>query len=95
MNQVITRLFPFTRGTPLDLYREMVFNLSILQVLLVGMAAQGQGLDEGRVLQLFQSFARKSDHNRGYLGKLLESLQATEQDSFVHVMWLLKESAPS
>ena len=84
-----------TRGSYLDLYREMVFNLSILHVLLVGMAAQQKGLDEGRVLQLFQSFARKSDHNKGYLAKLRESLQATDQDSFVHIMWLLKEPASS
>ena len=92
VNQVITRLFPFTRSFYLDLYREMVFNLAILQVLLVGMAAQGKGLDEGRVLQLFQSFARKSEHSTTYLKEMLESAKATDQTSFVHVMWLLKES---
>jgi lysine-N-methylase len=90
VNQVMTRLFPFTRSSYLDLYREMVFNLAILQVLLVGMAAQRQGLNEDGVMQLFQSFARKSDHNSSYQGTLLDSLHATEQDSFVHVMWLLK-----
>jgi lysine-N-methylase len=93
VNQVITRLFPFTCGTYLDLYREMVFNLSILQVLLVGMAAHHQGLDEARVLQLFQSFARRADHTRGHLEKLREALQPTEQETFVDIMWLLKESA--
>lgn len=91
VNQVITRLFPFTRGSYLDLYREMIFNLSILQVLLVGMAAQQKGLDEARVVQLFQSFSRKADHNRSHLDNLIESLHAHEQDSFVHAMWMLKE----
>lgn len=94
VNQVITRLFPFTRGSYLDLYREMVFNLSILQVLLVGMAAHHQGLDEARVIQLFQTFARKSDHNRNHLDNLLETLAPHEQDSFIHVMWLLKAGGP-
>ena len=90
VNQVITRLFPFTRGSYLDLYREMVFNLAILQVLLVGMAVQRKGLDEGCVIQLFQSFARRSEHNGRHLERLVESLHASDQDSFVHVMWLLK-----
>ena len=94
VNQVITRLFPFTRGSYLDLYREMVFNLSILQVLLVGMAARHKGLDEEKVVQLFQSFARKSDHNSSYLKNLIESIAPGEHDSFVHVMWLLQEIAP-
>lgn len=89
VNQVMIGLFPFTRGSYLDLYREMVFNLSILQVLLVGMAAHHQGLDEARVIQLFQSFARKSDHNASHLDNLLKTLCINAQDSFVHVMWLL------
>jgi lysine-N-methylase len=93
VNQVICRLFPFTRGTYLDLYRELVFNLSILQVLLVGMAAKYEGLNDTYVIQLFQSFARKSDHKRNYLDTLREAVCADPQDSFVHIMWLLKETA--
>lgn len=92
VNQVISRLFPFTRGSYLDLYREIIFNLSIIQVLLVGMAAKHKGLDEALVIQLFQSFARKSDHSRSHLDALIESLAADPQDSFVHVMWMLKET---
>lgn len=91
VNQVITRLFPFARGSYLDLYRELVSNLSIIQGLLVGVAAQDKGLDEGRVIQVIQSFARYSNHNRNHLDQLLESLRAGAQDSFVHVMWLLRE----
>lgn len=90
VNQVISRLFPFTRGTYLDLYRELIFNFSIVQVLLVGMAAKHKGLDESLVIQLFQSFARKSDHNRNHLDTLVGSLRMDTQDSFVHVMWLLR-----
>jgi lysine-N-methylase len=93
VNQVITRLFPFTRGSYLDLYRELTGNLAIIQVLLVGMAAKHKGLDEDRVIQLFQSFARNSNHNRNHLDNLIESLRADQQDSFVHVMWMLKETA--
>ncbi len=94
VNQVISRLFPFTRGSYLDLYRELVFNLAITQVLLVGMAATHQGLDEARVIQLFQSFARKSDHNRSHLDTLVSALGAGAKDSFVDVMWLLKDMQP-
>ena len=91
VNHVIARLFPFTRGSYLDLYREMVFNLSIIQVVLVGMAAKHQGLDDATVIQVFQSFARKSDHNSAYLEVLVKSLHADEHDSFAHIMWILKD----
>lgn len=92
VNQVITRLFPFTRGAYLDLYRELVCNLSVIQVLLVGMAAKHKGLNEELVIQLFQTFARNSNHNRSHLDNLIASLRADAQDSFVHVMWMLKET---
>jgi len=92
VNQVFTRLFPFTRSSYLDLYREMVGNLSVIQVLLVGMAAKYRGLNEELVIQLFQTFARNSNHNSGHLDNLIASLHADAQDSFVHVMWMLKES---
>jgi lysine-N-methylase len=93
VNQVLTRLFPFAVSSYLDLYRELVCNLAIIQVLLVGMAAQQQGLSDERVVQLLQSFARKTNHNPAYLEKLLQAIGATGQEtSFVNVMWMLKES---
>jgi lysine-N-methylase len=92
VNQVVTRLFPFTRGSYLDLYRELVGNLAVLQVLLVGMAAKHEGLNEAFVIQLFQTFARNSNHNSGHLDNVLNSLHSVAKDSFVDVMWLLKES---
>lgn len=91
VNQVITRLFPFTRGTYLELYRELTFRLSALQMLLVGMAAKHQGLDDGLVVQLFQSFSRKIDHNGRLLETLHESFKTDSQAPFFEVMWLLKE----
>jgi lysine-N-methylase len=92
VNQVFTRLFPFTRGAYLDLYRELVGNLSVIQVLLVGMAAKHQGLNETLVIKLFQTFARNSNHNNKHLNNLIASLHANPQDSYVHVMWMLKET---
>ena len=93
VNQMITRLFPFTRGSYLDLYRELVCNLSIIQVLLVGMASKHQKLNDALVIQLFQTFARNSNHNRRHLDNLIASLHAGAQDSFVHIMWMLKDTA--
>jgi lysine-N-methylase len=90
VNQVLTRLFPFARDNYLNLYRELVGNLALIEVLLVGMAAQYQGLSEERVLQLLQTFARHSNHNHGYLAQLLAALQLQPGDSFVSIMWLLK-----
>lgn len=91
VNHVVSRLFPFTRGSYLDLYREMVFNLSIIQVLLVGIAAKNQGLDDATVIQVFQSFARRSEHVSTHLDVLVKSLHPDEHDSFVHIMWILKD----
>ena len=91
VNHVVARLFPFTRGSYLDLYREMVFNLSIIQVLLVGVGAKRKGLDDATVIEVFQSFSRRSDHNSTYLEVLLKSLHPDEHDSFAHIMWILKD----
>jgi hypothetical protein len=60
-------------------------------VLLVGMAAKHKGLKTDMVVQLFQSFARNSNHNSGHLTKLINSLHTSSNDTFVHVMWMLKE----
>ena len=60
VNQVFINLFPFLRGSYLDLYRAMVFNLVIIQVLLVGMSAHFKGLNDALVVQLIQSFSRRS-----------------------------------
>lgn len=92
VNQVLTRLFPFVLRSFLDLYRELACNLAIVQVLLVGMAAHHQGLNDERVVQLLQSFARKTNHNPTYLEKLLLAIGENEQGSYIDVMWLLKES---
>jgi lysine-N-methylase len=90
VNQVFTRLFPFTRDQYLNLYRELVGNLALIEVLLVGIAAKNRGLSDAQVVQLFQTFARHSNHNRGYLEQMIEVLQVDSQDSFVTVMWLLR-----
>ncbi len=91
VNQVITRLYPFSETELFDLYRELVCNQALLQVLLVGMAGHYQGLSDERVLQLFQSFTRKTNHNAQYLDRLSEALAADALTSFGDVMWLLRE----
>lgn len=91
VNQALNRLFPFTRGSFLDLYRELVLNMSLLQVLLVGIAGHRHGLDEAIVIQTFQTFARNSNHNRGHLDNLLASLAPDKQDTFVNIMWMLRD----
>lgn len=91
VNGVLSNLFPFARGSYLDLYREMVLNLSIIQVFLVGMAGHYQGLTDARVIQLIQSFSLASGHDNSYLGKLTEAIAGKEAPSFVEVMWMLKE----
>ncbi len=90
VNQVFSRLFPFTRDQYLNLYRELVGNLALIEVLLVGIAAQHKGLTDAHVIQLFQTFARHSNHHRGYLEQMIQVLQVDSQDSFVTVMWLLR-----
>jgi lysine-N-methylase len=93
VNQIFTRLFPFTRGSYLDLYRELVCNLAVIQVLLVGIAAKNKGLNEQLIIQLFQTFARNSNHNSSHFDKMISSLHSKAQDSFVHIMWMLKETS--
>lgn len=91
VNHVISRLFPFTRGSYLDLYRELVFNICIIQVLLVGMSARNKGLDESIVVKLIQTFSRKADHNRSHLDSLAALFGSDPQSSFFDVMWMVKE----
>jgi lysine-N-methylase len=91
VNEVLANLFPFVRGTVLELYRAMVFNLAIIQVMLVGIAGCYKGLTDERVIQFIQSFARRSAHNDSYIGKLTEAIASKDNASFVEVMWMLKE----
>lgn len=91
VNDVFSQLFPFIHGSFLDLYRKMVFNLSIIQVFMVGMAGHYQGLTDMRVVQLIQSFARRTAHDSSYLGKLTEAVASKEAPSFAGLMWMLKE----
>jgi lysine-N-methylase len=91
VNQVLTRLFPFARGSYLDLYRSLIGNLALIQVLLVGIAAKHQGLNDALVLQLIQTFARHSNHSASHQDKLIASMRPSPDDSFVHAMWLLKD----
>jgi lysine-N-methylase len=91
VNEVLYSLFPFVRGSVIELYRAMVFNLAIIQVMLVGMAGHYKGLTDERVIQFIQSFARRSAHNNSYIGKLTEAITSKDDPSFVEVMWMLKE----
>lgn len=91
VNEVLYNLFPFVRGSVIELYRALVFNLAIIQVMLVGMAGHYKGLTDERVIQFIQSFARRSAHNNSYIGKLTEAITSKDAPSFVEVMWMLKE----
>jgi lysine-N-methylase len=91
VNEVLYNLFPFVRGSVIELYRAMVFNLAIIQVMLVGMAGHYKGLTDERVIQFIQSFARRSAHNDNYLRKLTEAITNKDAPTFVEVMWMLKE----
>jgi lysine-N-methylase len=93
VNQVVTHLFPFVRGTYLDLYRELVFNVSILHVLLVGVAAKHCSMTDSLLIDVFQGYSRKSDHDKRHLDNLTKTLCGSENDSFFDVMWMLKDSA--
>jgi lysine-N-methylase len=91
VNEVLFSMFPFARGTVLELYRAMVFNLAIIQVMLVGMAGYYKGLTDERVIQFIQSFARRSAHNDSYIHNLTKAIASKDDPTFVEVMWMLKE----
>jgi lysine-N-methylase len=84
-------LFPFARGNPFELYRELVCNLAIIQVILVGMAGHYKGLTDDKVIQLIQSFVRMTAHHTDYLSKLNSDIGISNASSFADVMWMLKE----
>jgi len=93
VNEVLTRLFPFmsVRGSYLDQYRTLVLNLAIIQTFLVGMAGHYKGLTDARVVQLIQSFARRSAHDNSYLGKLTEATRSKGGNTMADETWMLKE----
>ncbi len=91
VNEVLIKVFPFGPGGGLDKYRAMVFNLAIIQVMLVGIAGHYRGLTDVHVIQFIQTFTRRSTHNPKYLGKLTEALASKDAPSCVEVMWMLKE----
>lgn len=93
VNEVLTKLFPFmsVRGSYLDQYRTLVLNLAIVQMFLVGMAGHYKGLTDARVVQLIQSFARRSAHDTSYIGKLTEATRSKGGPTMADEMWMLKE----
>lgn len=91
VNEAIIKLFPFGKEGALHRYRAMVFNLAIIQVMLVGMAGHYHGLTDAQVIQFIQTFTRRSAHNDSYIGKLTETLASENAPSCVEVMWMLKE----
>lgn len=91
VNDVLVVMFPFGRGGALTRFRGLVFNLAIIQVMLVGMAGHYRGLSDEKVIQFIQTFTRRSAHNDKYLGKLTEALASKDAPSCVEVMWMLKE----
>lgn len=91
VNEVLVKVFPFGAGGALERYRAMVFNLAIIQVILVGMAGHYRGLTDEKVIQFIQTFTRRSAHNDKYLGKLTEAFASKDAPSCVEVMWMLKE----
>jgi lysine-N-methylase len=93
VNEVLTKLFPFmsVRGSYLDQYRTLVLNLAIIQMFLVGMGGHFKGLTDERVIQLIQSFARRSAHDTSYIGKLTEATRSQGGHTMADEMWMLKE----
>lgn len=91
VNEVLVKVFPFGEGGALERYRAMVFNLAIIQVILVGMAGHYRGLTDARAIQFIQTFTRRSAHNQSYIGKLTEAIASKDAPSCVEVMWMLKE----
>ncbi len=84
-------IFPFSRGSFFELYRELVCNLAIVQVILVGMAGHYKGLTDAKVIQLIQSFVRTTAHHADYLSKLNSDIGSSSAPSFAEIMWMLKE----
>ena len=91
VNEVLVKVFPFGEGGALERYRAMVFNLAIIQVMLVGMAGHYGGLTDAHVVQFIQTFTRRSAHNDSYIGKLTEAIASKDAPTCVEVMWMLKE----
>ena len=93
VNEVLTKLFPFmsVRGSYLDQYRTLALNLAIVQMFLVGMAGHYKGLTDERVVQLIQSFARRSAHDSSYIGKLTDATRSQGSQTMADEMWMLKE----
>lgn len=82
-------LLPLRYNSMLLHFREMVCNYLILKLLLLGLAAYHNKIDEQLVVKLFQSFTRVSAHNSSYLATVISSLEKRNLGDFRALLALL------
>jgi len=76
VNYVISRLFPFYGNrTPYEEWIILVLHYALIQLHLVGIAAEQQSLSPEEAVSFIQTFARTFEHDTSYFQKALSILQ--------------------
>jgi lysine-N-methylase len=76
--------------TPFQFFRIMVVDILMLKSYLAGIAVQHKGLTEDWVVKLFQSYARRRQHNNAFVPTMEAQLQKAEAESPEAIFGLLK-----
>ncbi len=91
VNYVYKNLFPFSGfPTMFDCYVMLVVSYAILKLHLIGMAGFHKGLDEEKVVKLFQSFSKTVEHNKFFLKNLFDLLHKHGFTSMAYMAILIK-----
>ena len=91
VHRVARMMFPFEEKGMLVQYHELACVHLISRVVLTGMAAARQGIDEAMVIRFFYTFNRISDHNVHYTQRIVASLEEKNLTQLSQFLLLLKE----
>ena len=76
--------------SPYEFFKIMVVDLFMLKCYLSGIALTQGGLSKEWIVQLFQSYARRRQHNHGFVERMEETLEKSGTNSAGAIFGLLK-----
>lgn len=91
VNAVYYSLFPMARHLNMfDQYVLMVINYALIQMHLIGIAANRKELNDEIAVKLIQSFAKNYEHNNSFLQTVYDRLKTEKYDTLGHLSLLIK-----
>lgn len=90
VNIVFSSTFPRWDKPLFDSYTDLVSRYSLIKTLLIGVSGAYRELVDSLTIKVIQTFSRKIDHNKVYLQKMTQTLEANGVKNIHYMKTLLK-----